>query len=216
MRGPAVLVSLTALLIFVGPRAAGAAPTSFCPQCVDTGVSTSPDGWDLIGLVTGTGSSPHSPGTGAAGARSPSRAARPTGPLIEYDYRSTCDLPGGNGGCEGGTLQCLAQDTQSLFVAQRQVTPTVGAWSLQPGSVCLTPQQQLPYSPAQLQAFVDSYFQRLPLPLPALRLHPGDRAVVNLPLVASTDPPQQTTFSVTQAPFPPITITAAVSWRWSW
>lgn len=135
---------------------------------------------------------------------------------MEYDYRSTCDVPGGNGGCEGGTLQCLAQDTRSLFVAQRQVTPTVGAWSLQPGSVCLTPQQQLPYSPAQLQAFVDGYFQRLPLPLPALGLQPGDRAVVNLPLVASTDPPRQTTFSVTQAPFPTITITASVSWRWSW
>jgi hypothetical protein len=101
-------------------------------------------------------------------------------------------------------------------VAQRQVSPTVGAWQLQQGSVCLTPQQQLPFSPAQLQAFVDSYFQRLPLPLPALKLQPGDRAVVNLPLVASSDPPAQTTFTVHQAPFPAVTITATVNWRWTW
>ena len=46
-----------------------------------------------------------------------------------------------------------------------------------------------------MQAFVDGYFQRLPLPLPKLNLQPGDRAVVNLPLVASTNPPQQTTFT---------------------
>jgi hypothetical protein len=144
------------------------------------------------------------------------RGAETNGPLIEYDYRSTCDLPGGNGGCAGGTLKCAARGTQSVFVAQRQVTPTVGAWSLQPGSVCLTPAQQLPWSPAQLQAFVDSYFRRLPLPLPALTLQPGDRAVVNLPLVASTTAPGQTTFTVNQAPFPTITITASVRWEWSW
>ena len=40
--------------------------------------------------------------------------------------------------------------------------------------------------------------------------------MVNLPLVASTDPPQQTTFTVNQAPFPTITITATVRWQWSW
>lgn len=135
---------------------------------------------------------------------------------MEYDYRSTCDLPGGNGGCAGGALKCTATGTQSVFVAQRQVTPTVGPWSLQPGSVCLTPAQQIPWSPAQLQAFIDGYFQRLPLPLPKLNLQPGDRAVVNLPLVASTDAPQQTTFTVNQAPFPTITITATVRWQWSW
>ncbi len=103
-----------------------------------------------------------------------------------------------------------------MFVAQRQVAPTVGAWSLQPGSVCLTPAQQLPYSPAQLQAFVEGYFRRLPLPLPALNVQPADKAVVNLPLVASTGVPRQTTFTVAQAPFPTVTITASVSWRWSW
>jgi hypothetical protein len=47
-------------------------------------------------------------------------------------------------------------------------------------------------------------------------VQPGDRAVVNLPLVAATDPPGQTTFTVTQAPFPTISITATVSWRWDW
>jgi hypothetical protein len=80
----------------------------------------------------------------------------------------------------------------------------------------LTPQQQIPWSPAQLQAFVDSYFQRLPLPQPQLTLQPGDRAVVNLPLIAHTDAPGQTQFTVEQAPFPTITITANVRWRWSW
>lgn len=124
-------------------------------------------------------------------------------------------MPGGNG-CAGAAVACGVQNAQSVFVAQRQVAPTAGAWTLQPGSVCLTPAQQLPYSPAQLQAFVDGYFRRLPLPLPALTVQPGDKAVVNLPLIASSGQPGQTTFTVTQAPFPTITLTASVSWRWSW
>lgn len=191
-----------------------------CNKCLQSGVGASAAGWDVSGFIDDSVSSQANEGSDSIGSASASSGraggASPNAPLIEYDYRSTCDIPGGDGGCAGGTLQCLAQDAESVFVAQRQVAPTVGAWSLQPGSVCLTPQQQLPWSPAQLQAFVDGYFQRLPLPLPGLELQPGDRAVVNLPLIASTEPPQQTTFTVTQAPFPTITITATVSWRWSW
>jgi hypothetical protein len=74
----------------------------------------------------------------------------------------------------------------------------------------------LAYDPAQAAAFVAAYFQRLPLPLPNLRLSPSDRAVVNLPVIASADPPGQTTFIVSQVPFPTITVNAKVSWRWDW
>jgi hypothetical protein len=135
-------------------------------------------------------------------------------PPMEYDYRSACDVPSGIGGCNLNSLLCSVGEP--VYVAQRSVGQTVGSWQLQDGTVCLTPSQQLPYSPAQLQAFVDGYFRRLPLPLPALNVQPGDKAVVNLPLIASTGQPGRTTFTVTQAPFPTITINAAVSWRWSW
>jgi hypothetical protein len=214
MRVSPACVLLVLALVPLSPAAAGSPPGP-CFRCAQD-VDTDPGAFTIFGLSTNESIASATSAVPGGDSGAAPRAATPTGPLLEYDYRSTCDLPGGNGGCAGGTLKCQASNTQSVFVAQRQVSPTVGAWQLQPGSVCLTPAQQLPFSPAQLQAFVDSYFQRLPLPLPALRLQPANRGVVNLPMVAATDPPGQTTFTVNQAPFPTITITAAVSWRWSW
>jgi hypothetical protein len=182
-----------------------------CPRCG----TASPEmaGWSVSGRMSGSISTPEARSADASGR--PSRSTS-TGPLMEYDYRAPCSVPGAGAGCTGGRIKCQIQQEQSVLVAQRQVAPSVGAWTVQPGTVCLTPAQQLPFSPAQLQAFVDSYFQRLPLPLPALNLQPGDQAVVNLPTIATTDPPGRTSFTVHQAPFPAITITAQVSWRWDW
>src|SRR4051794_31593044 len=210
------VANLALLVVAAMPmQAARAESPEPCRSCFAQ-VGTTPAGFAVLEEVRSAVAGPGVPRERQSDGERPSPSAADPGPLFEYDYRSTCDVTGGNVGCEGGTLKCRALGEQSVFVAQRQVSPTVGAWQLQQGTVCLTPQQQLPFSPAQLQAFVDSYFQRLPLPLPALKVQPSDRAVVNLPLVASTDPPGQTTFSVTQAPFPTITITASVSWRWSW
>ena len=74
--------------------------------------------------------------------------------------------------------------------------------------------QQLAFDPGQLQATIDQYFQRIPLPAPKLRVAPADNAVVNLPEIVSADAPAQTTFTVDVAPFPTVTINASVSWEW--
>jgi hypothetical protein len=100
-----------------------------------------------------------------------------------------------------------------MWVATRTVSPP-GEWVLQGPPECLTPGQLLPYDPAQLQATVDQYFQRIPLPRPTLRIAPADNAVVNLPEIVSADSPAQTTFTVDVAPFPTVIITANVSWQW--
>ncbi len=129
---------------------------------------------------------------------------------IEYDYLPMCDEL-----CQAayrsGTNSCW--DGEMVFVAQRTVNPP-GDWSVQEGVLCLTAAEQLPFDPAQLQAMVDDYFQRIPLPAPELNLAPADNAVVNLPEIVSTTPPGQTTFTVDEAPFPTVTINATVSWEW--
>ena len=137
-----------------------------------------------------------------------------TGPLIQYDYAPVCD-----GACHSVTAQKLSdsvacQGTETaVWVAYRTVNPP-GAWTLQGPPECLTAAQQLAFDPAQLQATVDDYFQRIPLPAPKLRLAPADNAVVNLPEIVSADVPAQTRFTVDVAPFPTVTITAKVSWEW--
>lgn len=132
------------------------------------------------------------------------------GSLFQYDYHP-CD-----GICRGLTDGAGAACTgaeQLVLVAVRDVT-TASPWTLQGASECLTPAEQLPFDPAQLQATVDDYFQRIPLPLPGLRVSPADNAVVNLPEIVSADAPKQTTFSVNVAPFPTVTIKASVTWAW--
>ena len=89
-----------------------------------------------------------------------------------------------------------------------------GEWTLQGPAECLTAAQELPFDPAQLQATVDDYFQRIPLPAPGLHVSPADNAVVNLPEIVSADAPGATTFTVNVAPFPAVTITAKVNWQW--
>jgi len=108
-------------------------------------------------------------------------------------------------GCQGTAT--------AVWVAFRTVNPP-RPWTLQGPPECLTAAQQLPFDPAQLQATVDDYFQRIPLPTPRLRVAPADNAVVNLPEIVSADAPAQTTFTVDVAPFPTVTITAKVSWEW--
>jgi hypothetical protein len=100
-----------------------------------------------------------------------------------------------------------------VWVATRTVNPP-GEWILQGPPECLAPGQQLPFDPAQLQATVDDYFQRIPLPAPKLRVAPADNAVVNLPEIVSADAPSHTTFTVDVAPFPTVTISATVRWEW--
>ncbi len=134
--------------------------------------------------------------------------------MIQYDYHPVCD-----GVCHSAVAQNLSnsvgcQGTETaVWVATRTVNPP-GDWTLQGPPECLSSAQELPFDPAQLQATVDAYFQRIPLPAPKLRLAPADNAVVNLPEIVSADAPAQTTFTVDVAPFPTVTISAKVSWVW--
>lgn len=147
---------------------------------------------------------------GAAGTGGPLLPGTPEGPLVQYDYHP-CD-----GICTGVTAGAGAACTgleQLVLVAVRDVT-TGSPWTLQGTSECLTPAQQLPFDPARLQATVDDYFQRIPLPLPGLRAAPADNAVVNLPEIVSADAPKRTTFTINVAPFPTVTIDASVRWLW--
>ena len=109
-------------------------------------------------------------------------------------------------------MTCQANETPA-WIDTRTVNPP-GSWTLQGPPECLTAAQQLPFDPGQLQATVDTYFQRIPLPAPKLRIAPADNAVVNLPEIVSADAPAQTTFTVDVAPFPTVTISAKVSWEW--
>ena len=144
---------------------------------------------------------------GLSGGRS---ATRPTGHL-QYDYHPAC-----NGICTGvnaGAGAACSGAEQLVLVAVRDVTAG-SPWTLQGTSECLSPAQQLPFDPAQLQATVDDYFQRIPLPTPGLRVSPADNAVVNLPEIVSANAPGRTTFTVNVAPFPTVTINATVRWLW--
>jgi hypothetical protein len=137
-----------------------------------------------------------------------------TGPLVQYNYAPVCD-----GVCHSPTAQklshsigCQGSET-AVWVATRTVAPG-SSWTLQGPPECLTAAQELPFDPAQLQATVDDYFQKIPLPAPSLRIAPADNAVVNLPEIVSVNAPAQTTFTVDVAPFPTVTISANVSWEW--
>ncbi len=99
------------------------------------------------------------------------------------------------------------------MVVSERVVGSPG-WYRQPGTVCLNTDQQVAFNPADAQAFVDGYFQRLPLPVPGLHVQPAAQAVVNLPEVVAADPPPAGVFVVDQAPFPRITINARVRWEW--
>jgi hypothetical protein len=138
----------------------------------------------------------------------------PTGPVIQYAYTPVCDSS-----CHSPTAQATADSANCVApaVAVWVTTQVVGSgapFTLQGAPECLTAEEQLTYDPAQLQAMVAGYFERIPLPEPGLHIAPADNAVVNLPEIVSADQPGATTFTVAQAPFPVVTITAAVQWVW--
>jgi len=140
-----------------------------------------------------------------------------TSPVKEYDYSPACR---GNGVAGEGTgaVDCPAAhncpDAGALRVVVSERVVGSPGWYRQPGTVCLNTDQQVAFNPADAQAFVDGYFQRLPLPVPGLHVQPAAQAVVNLPELVSADPPPAGVFVVDQAPFPRITINARVRWEW--
>ncbi len=193
-----------AALVGLSTRAAAIEPTcgSFC---VESGSVGAYDG----GLFTHIGI--RTPERETPGGRLTVSA---TGPLVEYRYIPVCD-----GECQTPAAQkfvdslgCQPNET-AVEVDQRTVNSS-GQWVLQGPPECLTQAQQLGYDPAQLQATVDDYFRRIPLPAPQLRVAPADNAVVNLPEIVSADAPATTTFTVDVAPFPAVRINASVSWEW--
>ena len=178
-----------------------------CGTTCSVGVGGVDDG--IIASIGGSSShtDPASVTGGGAGTES-------TGPVIQYAYRPVC------GDDCTDTLAKATADSANC------VAPAVAVWVLTtvdgsgvPLTItgapeCLTAAEQLGYDPAQLAAMVANYFERIPLPQPGLHIAPADNAVVNLPEIVYSDRPAVTTFTVAQAPFPVVTITAVVQWAW--
>ena len=204
MRRPILVLAAVNVLVFLSPTPKAAA-ASCDDACSSVGTVGAYDGglFTHVGVWSNPSQIPVNRPTVQA-----------TGPLIEYDYAPVCD-----GVCDrpatqrlSDSVNCQANET-AVWVTYKTVNPP-GPWTLQGPPECLTAAQQLAFDPAQLQATVDEYFQRIPLPAPKLRLAPADNAVVNLPEIVSADVPAQTTFTVDVAPFPTVTIAAKVSWQW--
>ena len=150
----------------------------------------------------------------------PAAAQPPAGGYTEYRYspppkntkysRSLkcvdCTAPA------GAAAACVGNQV-AVLVAERRIGPEA-VWANQGTIECLTPTEQIGFDPAELQAMVDDYFQRIPLPKPGLHISPADNAVVNLPEIVSADAPGATTFTVNEVPFPTVTIKATVRWEW--
>jgi hypothetical protein len=204
-----ILIAVCALLVL--PFLARSADAQDClHRCVPNGQVSGYDG----GLVTHIGVS--GPGSVANGTPTTNPGGGgSTGPVTQYAYAPVCDST------------CHSADAQATADTANCVAPAVAVWvtsqvvgsgnpfTLQGAPECLTPAEQLAYDPAQLQAMVADYFQRIPLPEPGLHIAPADNAVVNLPEIVSADQPATTAFTVAQAPFPVVTIKAAVRWEWN-
>jgi hypothetical protein len=207
-RAVGVLLALGASALIAWPTAALAGDScgNACQGTVEVGGHDG--GLDAHLGSTFPGSTTGSPpGSGSVG-------SGPTGPFTRYAYTPLCDAT-----CASPELQatsdlanCTAPATAvwvTVEVVGSGVPPTLTG-----PAECLTPNERPPYDPGQIPAMVANYFEHIPLPEPGLHIAPADNAVVNLPEIVSADPPAVTTFTVDQAPFPLVTITATVQWAW--
>jgi hypothetical protein len=196
-----------AMMLIFEPSTAQA--NGYCGITCSVGVGGVDDG--IVAIIGG--STPGATGGGPQGSGSTSGGS-PTGPVIQYTYYPVCDSD-----CHSPSAQATADSANCVApaVAVWVATQVVGAGgtpTLQSAPECLTPAQQLGYDPGQIPAMVANYFEHIPLPEPGLHIAPADNAVVNLPEIVSADQPATTTFTVDQAPFPVVTITAVVQWAW--
>jgi hypothetical protein len=206
-----ILFLVIAVTVVSAFSLADAQATGTCPGRCDQGGSVYAGDGALITHVgmDGAGSVAGSPGSNTS-----SGGWVATGPVIEYRYSPVCD-----GACDGADAQATS-DTANCTgeaVAVWVTSQTVGSgtgFTLNGPPECLTAAEQMAYDPAQLQAMVAEYFKRIPLPEPGLHIAPADNAVVNLPEIVSADAPPTGTFTVNQAPFPIVIITASVQWEW--
>lgn len=205
----------TSLILVLSPMSVprAEAQESRCDACAESVYLGSHD-FEAAGVRAGRTSGEESSRTRP---RNPIRDTAAAAPVKEYDYSPACR---GNGVAGEGTgaVDCPAAhncpDAGALRVVVSERVVGSPGWYRQPGTVCLNTDQQVAFNPADAQAFVDGYFQRLPLPLPGLRVQPAAQAVVNLPELVSADPPPAGVFAVDEAPFPRITINARVRWEW--
>jgi hypothetical protein len=207
MRTRLVLI-VVGVLLFLPLLSVAAQAQGSCALCSTNGGVSGYDG----GLDTHVGV--NSPGSSGTTTPTNSGGGSPAGPFIQYAYSPVCDST-----CHSPTAQATADTANCVApaIAVWVTTQVVGSGNpaaLQGAPECLTPAEQLAYDPLQLAAMVENYFQRIPLPEPGLHIAPADNAVVNLPEIVSADQPAATTFTVAQAPFPVVTITAAVQWMW--
>jgi hypothetical protein len=179
--------------------------TSYC-MSLDSGVLPGDSGFIAHGSAGGVTRIPASGGGGSG-------SGGGAGALVEYEYRPACSEVCATRDFAEADAACVGRGGEYYYTASRPVG--AAEWTIAEEITCLTPEQLLAYSPAQLMAYVNDYFKRLPLPEPGLHVAPSDNAVVNLPEIVSADQPVQTSWVVNEPPFPQITINASVRWVWS-
>ncbi len=189
------------------PQRAAAQPARCDGYCGGSGVAVRPDD---SGFIARGGSASNGARPASGGGYAP--PATGVASLVEYDYRPACSATCALPGFAQADAACTGRGGDYYFVASRPVGTQ--AWEIGTDIVCLTPDQTLGYDPAQLAAYMNQYFQRLPLPTPGLKVAPADNAVVNLPEIVSADEPAQTRWVVEVAPFPRVVLDATVSWEW--
>ena len=201
-----------ALLLFalacpvVMPMRVTASPGGCETTCGGPGVNVTPDD-SGIGIHLGAGGGSARPPSGGSSAPATGIAS-----LVEYDYRPACSTACTLPGFVEADAACTGRGGEYYYVDSRPVGTQ--PWETGTDIVCLTPDQTLGYDPAQLAAYMNEYFQRLPLPTPGLKVAPSDNAVVNLPEIVSAEEPAQTRWVVEVAPFPRVVLDATVSWEW--
>ena len=204
-------VFLIVCVLLTGPLLSATAAAQGCDHVCHTGGNVSGDDGGLntsIGVdAPGSSRNPTTSSTTTGGGS--------TGPVIQYAYRPVC-----GDGCDDALAKATATSANCVppAVAVWVLTAVVGSGApltITGPPECLTGTEQLGYDPVQLDAMVADYFKRIPLPEPGLKIAPADNAIVNFPEIVSADQPGTTTFTVAQAPFPVVTITAAVA-AWVW
>jgi len=199
----------------LGPAGAIAGQKGGCKTfCGGGGVSVLPDDTG-IGVHLGNGGSSGIPASGGGGGGGGGGGAGASGgrALTEYAYREACSQVCTLPEFTAGDAACSGRGGTYYYVDSRPVGAT--EWETGTEITCLTPDQLLAYDPAQLGAYVNEYFRRLPLPEPGLKVAPADNAVVNLPEIVSADEPQQTAWTIDVAPFPRVVLNASVQWEWT-
>jgi hypothetical protein len=117
--------------------------------------------------------------------------------------------------CPAATNSCPKPGDLRYWVAYRDLTVRpADSWHRLAGDYCLSHNPTLDLG--AVEANVERQFRDLPLPHGTITVEPKNYGVVNIPVIAFTDTPQQRVFSLT-ALGSSVTLTATPqTWSWHW